>query len=92
MITTAEEAIEYAKKIEENNKLIFEPKEGREYWGIGITDGQPLCMTYNSAFYSHVLNKAIGNCFQTADEALEHRHEIWKRFKELIAYAKTLNK
>ena len=77
---------------EENNKLIFEPKEGREYWGIGATDGQPLCMTYNSAFYSHVLNKTIGNCFQTADEVSEHRHEIWKRFNELIAYAKTLNK
>mgnify|MGYP000319605390 CR=1 FL=1 len=73
-------------------KAPFVPKEGQEYWGIGITDGQPLCMTYNSVFYSHILNKAIGNCFRTADEVSKHRGEIRKRFKELIEYAKTLNK
>lgn len=75
---------------EENNKLIFEPKEGQEYWGIWLTNGKPLYMTYNSTFYDHIINMAIGNCFRTDDEALKHRDEIRKRFKELIAYAKTL--
>lgn len=73
-------------------KAPFIPKEGQEYWGIWLTNGKPLYMTYNSTFYDHIINMAIGNCFRTDDEALKHRHEIWKRLKELIAYAKTLNK
>jgi hypothetical protein len=73
-------------------KSPFVPKGGQECWGIGITTLQPLCMTYNSAFYRDIINMAIGNCSRTDEEASEHRHEIWKRFKELIAYAKTLNK
>lgn len=77
---------------EENNKIMFKPNEGWEYWGIEITTLQPICMTYNSAFYRDIINMAIGNCFRTADEVSEHRGEIRKRFNELIAYAKTLNK
>ena len=72
-------------------KVKFVPKENQEYWGIGIIDGQPLCMTCNSAFYDHLINMAIGNCFRTADEASKHRDEIRKRFIKLIAYAITLN-
>ena len=72
------------------DKAPFVPKEGQEYWGIGITTGQPLCITYNSASYKDIVNMAIGNCFRTADEVSEHRGEIRKRFNELIAYAKTL--
>ena len=72
-------------------KVKFVPKENQEYWGIGITDGQPLCMTCNSAFYDHLINMAIGNCFRTVDEVSKHRDEIRKQFNKLIAYAKTLN-
>ena len=72
-------------------KAPFIPKEGQEYWGIGITTLQPICITYNSAFYRDIINMAIGNCFRTDEEVSKHRDEIRKRFNELIAYAKTLN-
>lgn len=72
-------------------KVKFVPKENHEYWGIGVTDGQPLCTTCNSALYDCLIDMAIGNCFRTDDEALKHRDEIRKRFNKLIAYAKTLN-
>lgn len=35
---------------------------------------------------------AIGNCFETQEEAREHKDEIMERYDKLIAYAKTLNK
>ena len=72
-------------------KSPFVPNGGQECWGIGITTLQPLCMTYNSAFYRDIINMAIGNCSRTDEEVSEHRGEIRKRFNELIAYAKTLN-
>lgn len=72
-------------------KVKFIPKENQEYWGIGITNGQPLCTTCNSALYDCLIDMAIGNCFRTDDEALKHRDEIRKRFNKLIAYAETLN-
>lgn len=72
-------------------KVKFAQKENQEYWGIGLTNGQPLCTTCNSALYDCLIDMAIGNCFRTDNEALKHRDEIRKRFNKLIAYAKTLN-
>lgn len=72
-------------------KIPFVPKDGEVYYSILLSTSKAYKTTFYEYIFSNNLDRAIGNCFRTADEALKHRDEIRKRFNKLIAYAKTLN-
>lgn len=73
-------------------KTPFVPKDGEFYYSILLSIEKP----YKSTFYEHIfsdeLNKAIGNCFRTEEEAKKNKDKIMSRFKTLLKYAELIAK
>lgn len=73
-------------------KTPFVPKDGEFYYSILLSTGS----AYKSTFYVHIfsdeLNKAIGNCFRTKEEAEKNKEKITSRFTMLLKYAELIAK
>jgi hypothetical protein len=73
-------------------KTPFVPKDGEFYYSILLSTGN----AYKSTFYVHIfsdeLNKAIGNCFRTKEEAEKNKEKITSRFTMLLKYAELIAK
>lgn len=73
------------------DKIPFVPKDGEVYYSILLSTSKAYKTTFYEYIFSNNLDRAIGNCFRTEEEAEKHKDEIIKRFNKLIPYAKTLN-
>ena len=73
-------------------KTLFVPEDGKEYYSILLSTGEPYKSVFFENIYSDLLNKAMGNCFRTAKEAKKDKDKIMYRFKTLLKYAERLAK
>lgn len=62
-------------------KLPFKPKQGEYYFYIVDTDGNIDCLNWDGVGFDYKLF-SMGNCFRTAEEALEHKDAVLKKFYE----------
>ena len=62
-------------------KLPFEPKDGEQYWFIGLYDEKPTVMhtIWNSADMTHYERKYSGNVFRGFDDSHKMQYEIYER-------------
>lgn len=73
-------------------KAIFVPEDGKDYYSILIATGEPFKMIFCENVYSDMLNKAIGNCFRTEEEAEKNKDKIISRYKTILKYAEMIAK
>lgn len=62
-------------------KLPFEPKDGEQYWFIGLYDEKPTVMhtIWNSADMTHYERKYSGNVFRGFDDSHKMQYEIYEK-------------
>jgi hypothetical protein len=73
-------------------KIPFVPKDGEFYYSILLSIEKPYKSTFYEYIFSDELNKAIGNCFRTEEEAEKNKGKIISRFKTLLKYAELIAK
>lgn len=73
-------------------KTPFVPKEGEVYYSILLSIGSPYKSTFYECIFSDMLNKAMGNCFRTEEEAKKNKDKIMSRSKTLLKYAELIAK
>lgn len=73
-------------------KTPFVPKDGEFYYSILLSIMKPYKSTFYEYIFSDELNKAIGNCFRTEEEAEKNKGKIISRFKTLLKYAELIAK
>jgi hypothetical protein len=73
-------------------KTLFVPEDGKKYYSILITTGEPYESTFYECIFDDLLNKAMGNCFRTEEEAEKNRDKIISRHKTILKYAEMLAK
>lgn len=73
-------------------KAIFVPEDGKEYYSILLTTGEPYKSTFYECIFDDLLNKAMGNYFRTKEEAEKNKDKIISRYKTLLKYAERIAK
>nr|DAM05942.1 MAG TPA: hypothetical protein [Bacteriophage sp.] len=73
-------------------KAIFVPEDGKKYYSILLTTGEPYKSTFYECIFDDLLNKAMGNCFRTEEEAEKNKDKIISRYKTLLKYAERIAK
>lgn len=73
-------------------KIPFVPKDGEFYYSILLSIKKPYKSTFYEYIFSDELNKAIGNCFRTEEEAEKNKGKIISRFKTLLKHAELIAK
>lgn len=73
-------------------KTPFVPKDGEGYYSILLSTGNPYKTMFYEYIFSDELNKAIGNCFRTEEEAEKSKGKIISRYKTLLKYAELIAK
>lgn len=73
-------------------KTLFVPEDGKEYYSILLTTGEPYKSTFYECIFNDLLNKAMGNCFRTEEEAKKNKDKIISRHKTILKYAEMLAK
>lgn len=73
-------------------KAIFVPKDGKDYYSILLPTGEPCKSMYCECIFSDMLNKAMGNCFRTFEEAKKNTDKIMSRHNAILKYAELIAK
>lgn len=73
-------------------KTLFVPEDGKEYYSILLTTGEPYKSIFYECIFDDLLNKAMGNCFRTEEEAKKNKDKIISRHKTILKYAEMLAK
>lgn len=73
-------------------KAIFVPEDGKKYYSILLTIGEPYKSTFYECIFDDLLNKAMGNYFRTEEEAEKNKDKIISRYKTLLKYAERIAK
>lgn len=73
-------------------KTLFVPEDGKEYYSILLSTGEPYKSTFYECIFDDLLNKAMGNCFRTEEEAEKNKDKIISRHKTILKYAERLAK
>lgn len=73
-------------------KAIFVPEDGKKYYSILLTTGEPYKSTFYECIFDDLLNKAMGNYFRTEEEAEKNKDKIISRYKTLLKYAERIAK
>ena len=70
----------------------WEPKGGDEFFRVTWDDGVIVRNRRLTGYLRDELDIALGNCFETEEDATTHSRAILERYQKLLAYAKELNK
>lgn len=73
-------------------KAIFVPEDGKDYYSILLPSGEPYKSMYCECIFSDMLNKAMGNCFRTFEEAKKNTDKIMSRHNAILKYAELIAK
>lgn len=73
-------------------KILCFPEDGKKYYSILLTTGEPYKSTFYECIFDDLLNKAMGNCFRTEEEAKKNKDKIISRHKTILKYAEMLAK
>lgn len=73
-------------------KAIFVPEDGKDYYSILLPTGEPYKSMYCECIFSDMLNKAMGNCFRTFEEAKKNTDKIMSRHNAILKYAELIAK
>lgn len=73
-------------------KAPFIPKDGEVYYSILFSTRNAYKSRFYECIFSDKLDRAIGNCFRTEEEAEKNKDKIISRFKTLLKYAELIAK
>nr|DAW27902.1 MAG TPA: hypothetical protein [Caudoviricetes sp.] len=73
-------------------KAIFVPEDGKDYYSILLPTEEPYKSMYCEWNFSDMLNKAMGNCFRTFEEAKKNKDKIMSRYNAILKYAELIAK
>lgn len=74
------------------DKIPFVPKDGEVYYSILLSTSSAYKSTFYECIFSDKLDRAIGNCFRTEEEAEKNKDKIISRYKTLLKYAERIAK
>lgn len=73
-------------------KTPFIPKDGEVYYSILLATSNTYKSTFYECVFSNKLDRAIGNCFRTEEEAKKNKDKIISRYKTILKYAEMIAK